>query len=47
MKKSLQILATAALFAAGCMTASADRYYETVDDAVSADAIETGVQYAF
>ena len=47
MKKSLQILATAALFAAGCMTASADRYYETVDEAVSADAIETGVQYAF
>lgn len=46
MKKSLQLLAVASLFAAGSMTASAERYYQT-DDAVSADNIEVGVQYAF
>lgn len=47
MKKSLQILATAALLAAGSMTASAERYYETVGDGVTADNIQPGVQYAF
>ena len=46
MKKSLQFLATAAMFVAGCMTASADRYYETEDDALNAEDIQTGVQYA-
>ncbi len=46
MKKSLQILAAASLFAVGSLTASAERYYET-DDAVSASEVEVGVQYAF
>ena len=45
MKKSLQILVTGAMFAAGAMTASADRYYQRGDEAVDAYSIEAGVEY--
>ena len=45
MKNCLQLLVTGAMFAAGAMTASADRYYQRGDEPVAADAIEAGVQY--
>ncbi len=45
MKNCLQILVTGALFAAGAMTASADRYYQRGDEPVYVDDIQTGVQY--
>ncbi|MDO4211375.1 MAG: discoidin domain-containing protein [Bacteroidales bacterium] len=45
MKKSLHLLVAGAMFAAGAMTASADRYYQRGDEAVDAFSIEAGVQY--
>ncbi len=46
MKKSLQLLVTAAMFAAGAMTASADRYYETTSSIDPYEGVQEGVQYA-
>ena len=45
MKNCLQLLVTGAMFAAGAMTASADRYYQRGDEPVYVDDIQAGVQY--